>query len=112
MYSESSEYVAMPFVQVSSAPVLGRMAPFNRGKKKGSGRLHIRGTPPAYCVAVTQGTAIQGADATLFQYWTLNPLPPEMQSGAVFKALKNVKSTSFTKPIALMTISWLQKYSK
>ena len=67
MYSESSEYVAVPFVQVSSAPVLGRMAPFNRGKKKGSGRLHIRGTPPAYCVAVTQGTAIQGADATLFQ---------------------------------------------
>lgn len=65
MYSESSEYVAVPFVKVSSAPVLGRMAPCESGEK-GSGRLHFRGTPPAYCVAVTQGTAIQGADATLF----------------------------------------------
>jgi len=28
MYSEHSEYVAVPLVQVSSAPVLGRMANF------------------------------------------------------------------------------------
>lgn len=53
---------------------------------KRSGRLHFRGTPPA-CWPKAQSESDPCTDGLYNR--GLNPLPPEIQSGAVFKPLRS-----------------------